>query len=191
MKHPRLKINGFLATVVVFSVVGVVHANTVTKQMDVELRTHIRICKETKEGKWEVIDEVGPSNLRFSASLLEMAKGQNLKSDFVWNTKSKKGHAYSARLVGDAKTDLKASRRFDVDLIFEIKYAGKKARVPEKLTTDATAGPLGALRGQPLKGLLGKDATTMKLVSVNKFQPTGDEPLMLVCTEEYKLLPKK
>ncbi len=44
MKHPRIKIKGFLATVVVFSVVGLVIANTVTKQLDVELRSNIRIC---------------------------------------------------------------------------------------------------------------------------------------------------
>jgi len=189
----RTKNIALTAVVILISVFGLVVANTVTKPLNVELRTHIKICKEGKNNKWEVIDEVGPENLRFQASLLEMASGRNFKSDFVWNTKSKKGHPYRIRLIGDAKTDLKAAtRRFDVDLMFEISYAGKKATVPGKLTTDVRFGPLGGLRGQPIKGILGKDATTMKLVSVNKFQPAGqDAPLMLVCTEEYKLSPRK
>ena len=189
----KIKNRLLIAIIILFVAFGLLVAKTVTKPLDVELRTYIKICKEIKKGSWEVIDEVGPSNLRFNASLLEMAKGQNLKSDFVWKTKSKKGHPYNVRLLGDAKTNLKAAtRRFDVDLMFEITYAGKKATVPGKLTTDALFGPLGGLRGQPIKGILGKDATTMKLVSVNKFQPSSkSKPLMLVCTEEYKFSPKK
>ena len=97
------------AAVIMISVFGLVVANTVTKPLNVELRTHIKICKEGKNNRWEVIDEVGPENLRFQASLLELAKGRNFKSDFVWNTKSKKGHPYRVRLIGDAKTDLKAA----------------------------------------------------------------------------------
>ncbi|MFQ5677496.1 MAG: hypothetical protein ACE5G1_16525, partial [bacterium] len=81
---------------------------------------------------------------------------------------------------------------FGVNLVFEITYKGMTARVPGTLSTESLAGPLGNIKGRRVKGILGRNATTMKLVSVNKFQPSPkSKPLMLVCTEEYQFSPKK
>ena len=53
---------------------GLVVARTATRPLAVTVKSHIQICQK-KGTKWVVIDEVGPANLTFNASLLEMAKG--------------------------------------------------------------------------------------------------------------------
>ncbi|MFQ5605865.1 MAG: hypothetical protein ACE5HS_21555 [bacterium] len=189
----RIRHSVLLGIVIVIIAFGLVVASTVTKPLDISLRAHIKICKKTEKGKWEVIDEVGPENLNFSATLLELARDSKLSSSYVWNTKTKKGRTYRVRLLEQAKVDFNpVNGRLGSDLRFEVTIGDKKAIVPAKLTTDSMPGPLGNLRGKRAKGILGRDTSTMTLVSANKFQPTGEkDPLILVCTEEYTFSPKK
>ncbi|MFQ5605866.1 MAG: hypothetical protein ACE5HS_21560 [bacterium] len=174
-------------------VFGFVVAKTVTRPLDVDLRIHIKICQKTDKGRWEVVDEVGPKNLKFTASLHELATGKNVGTDFVWTTKTKKGRSYSARVLQSAKVDVNpVTGKFKSEPVFEIKLDGKTAKVPAKYTTEAVPGPLGTARGKRAKGVFGKDRTTVTLVGVLKFQPAGESvPLLLVSTEEYKLSPKR
>ncbi len=186
----------FGALIVVLTIIiafGLVVAKTVTRPLDVQLRTHIKICQKTEKGAWEVIDEVGPANLTFRANLLELATGKKISTDYVWTTKTKKGRPYSVRLLDQAGVDLNpVTGKLESDLILEVKYSGKTAKVPVTLTTESRLGPLGNLKGKRASGILGRNPTTVTLVSANKFQPDRkSQPLMLVCTEEYKLSPRK
>jgi hypothetical protein len=193
LNRRRMKLAALIATASVIAAVGGLVAHTVARPQAVDLKTHIRICQQTEKGAWEVIDEVGPATLNFEASLLELANGRKASSRFVWQTKTKKGRSYTARLLDQADVDFNpATRQFTADLKFEVTLDGKKATVPGKLTTESLSGPLGAMRGKRAQGLIGRDRTSFTLVSANLFQPAGEPmPLMLVCTEEYKLTPKE
>jgi hypothetical protein len=190
-QHPKLA--ALIATALLIAAAGGLVAHSLTKPQTIELKTHIRICQKTEKGAWEVIDEVGPATLNFEASLLELATGRKVSSQFVWQTKTKKGRSYTARLLDQADIDFNpATGQFVAGLKFEVTLDGKKATVPGKLTTESFSGPLGNLKGKRAAGILGKNATTMTLVSANSFQPAGEsEPLLLVCREEYKLSPKR
>ena len=188
----QIKVGGLVAAAIVIATFGIVVARTVTRPLTVTVRTHIKICQKTDKGKWQVIDEVGPTTLTFNANLLELATGDKVSSAFVWQTKTKKGRAYSVRLLEPARIKFNpVNGRCDADLKFEITLDGKKASVPGRLTTESNAGPLGMLKGQRAKGILGRDRASFTLVSANTFQPSEETPaLMLVCREEYTLTPK-
>ncbi len=189
----KMKSHFLIAAIILFVAFGLLVAKTVTRPLDVGLRIHIKICKKPEKGKWEVIDEVGPKDVNFRASLLELVKERKISSDVVVAATSKKGKPYKARLLGPAKIDYNpVTGRIQGEMIYEITYGKKTTKVPGKFTTDFQPGPLADLRGQRAKGILGIDRTTVKVVSVLTFAPTGDsQPLMLLSTEEYKLTPRK
>lgn len=166
-------------------------ADTLTRPLDVRLRTHIEIYQRGQDGGWEMIDEVGPANRRFQATLLEMARGKEIGTDFVFRTKTKKGKDYSVRLLDPADVAFNpATGKFDADLVFEIGLDGKKARVEAKTTTEGRSTPVGSLRGKRAKGILGRSPTTVTLVSANELRLPGEAPMLLVCEEEYRMTPK-
>lgn len=106
--------------------------------------------------------------------------------------KTEKGKPYKARLLGPAKFDYNpVTGRIQGEMIYEITYGKKTTRVPGKFTTDTQPSPVGDLRGQRAKGILGIERTTVKVVSALTFKPGDSPPLMLLSTEEYKLTPKK
>ena len=181
-----------VATTIVLSATGLILAATVTRPHDVVLRTHIEIYQQGKNGAWQKIDEVGPTPVNFSASLLEVAMGRKVASDFVLETRSMKGRRYSARLTNPAALNYNpATGRAEVNLVFEVTYDGAKATVPALLTTESLGTPAGTRRGNRTRGILGQNPTTVTFVSANRFQPAGGSaPLMLVCTEQYTLTPK-
>ncbi len=191
IKRSHIKIGVLVTFVLAIAGFGGLAAYTITRLQTVDLKTHIQICQKTENGAWEVIDEVGPANLSFEASLIELANGKKVSSQFVWQTKTKKGRSYSARLLEPAHIDFKPmTRQFSADLIFEVTLDNKKARVQGKLTTESHAGPRGVIKGQRAEGMFGQNRTSLTLVSANEFNP-GDEsePLMLVCRDEYTFTP--
>ena len=189
----KIKNRFLIATLILFVAFGLLVAKTVTRPLDVGLRIHIKICQKAEKGKWQVIDEVGPKNVNFRASLLELVKERKVSSDVVIAATSKRGKPYKARLLGPAKIDYNpVTGRIQGEMIYEITYGKKTTRVPGKFTTDAQPSPVGDLHGKRAKGILGIDRTTVTVVSALTFSPTGDsQPLMLVSTEEYKLTPRK
>ncbi len=177
------------ASIVAVAGVGLLVAATATRQQQVELTTHIEICEQGESG-WQVIDEVGPLTVRFQASLLELASGRTVESNYVFKTTSKKGLPYSARLLGPGKLDLHPmSGRMVGNLVLEVSYGEETARVPARLTTESTSGPLGTRRGRAAEGTLGLERTSMTMVSANTFARKGARPLTLICTETYSLTP--
>lgn len=189
----RILKTGILITAALTLVFGAIVADTVSKPLSISLRSHIEVCKKTDQGGWEVIDEVGPSQLQFQASLLELANAKKVSSDFTWSTRSKKGQQYSVRLLEPANVNYNpATGQLSGDLKFDITWGDKKVTVPARITTETLSSPVGSRSGKRANGILGVGATTMTLVSANDLLLPGESvPLKLVCTEEYTLTPRK
>ena len=180
-----------LAAAITAAVTGVVVADTLTRPHDVHLRTRIEIYQEVEEGDWEKIDEVGPENLRFEASLLDVARGSQVGTDFVFQARTKQGKSYSVRLAGPAHVSFNpATGRSDGDMAFEVTYDGATARVLARPTTETRFGPDGSLRGRRGQGVLGRGPVSFAVVSVNELELPGRSPMMLVTHEEYRMTPR-
>jgi hypothetical protein len=184
---------GLFAAITAVALLGIIVADAVTKPLSVQLRSDIQICKKDEKGGWTLIDEVGPANLQFDASLVDLAAGSKIQSSFVWTAKSKNGQDYSVRLAepADIKFDVK-SGQLTGDLKFSVSWKGKSAIVPAHITTESLSTPLGAKAGKRAHGLLGLEPVSVSVVSANDLQLAGEaSPLKLVCLEEYTLTPKK
>lgn len=192
LQQQHVKLTMLITSILAIAVFGGLVAYTTTRLMTVNLKSHIQICKKNEKGVWEILDEVGPANLSFDASFLDLTDSKKVSSQFIWRTKSKKGRPYSVRLLKPANVAFNpANGQFKAELIFEVTYDGKKANVPGKLTTESLTGPLGRLKGDRVSGLFGVNRSSMTLVSVNKYQPEHDSPqLMLICREAYTFTPK-
>ncbi|HUP20917.1 MAG TPA: hypothetical protein VM778_13345 [Gemmatimonadota bacterium] len=173
------------------SAAGILVADTLTRSLDVEFQTHIEIYR-SDDGRWERVDEVGPTDLRFEANLLEIARGTKIGTSYVFEARTAAGKDYSVRLADDADVDFNpVSRRVDVDLVFEVTYDGRTARVVAQPTTESRFGPGGALQGRRGDGVLSRGPAGFTLVSVNEFAPEGVEPMTLVSRETYRLVPRR
>lgn len=193
LRLPVQRRTALVATVVLVALgaAALVVADTVTQPLDVHLQSRIEIFEKDETGQWQAVDEVGPVNRRFEATLLELASGHEIGSDFAFQATTKKGREYSARLARPAKIDYNpATGRFDADLVFEIGLDGQTARVPARLTTESRGGAGRTLRGARAQGVLGRGQTTMTLVSANEMRLPGGESLLLLCEERYRLIPK-
>lgn len=180
-----------IAGSIVLLAAGVVAADTLTRPLDVQLRTHIEVYQESERGEWKKVDEVGPTSVRFDANLLEMARGEKIGTDYALRTRSKAGKEYGVRLAEDADISLNpATGRFEADLVFLVEYDGKRARVQARPTTDTRFGPRGAMRGKRAEGVLGRGPTTLTLVSVNELALDDERPMMLVTEETYRMIPR-
>ena len=180
-----------LAAAITVAVAGAVVADTLTRPHDVHLQTRIDIYEEVEEGDWEKVDEVGPENLRFEASLLDVARGSQIGSDFVFQTRTKKGQDYRVRLVSPANVEFNpATGRSDGELVFEVTLGGDTARVVARPTTESRFGPTGSLRGRRAQGILGRGPVSFTVVSVNELELPGKNPMILVTQEEYRMTPR-
>lgn len=140
----KIKSRLLIATVILFVAFGLLVAKTVTRPLDVELRIYIKICQKTGKGKWEVIDEVGPENFNFRASLLELVKERKVSTDVVIAATSKKGKLYKARLLGPAKIDYNpVTGRIQGEMMYEITYGKKTTRSTRKIYHRRPAQPGG------------------------------------------------
>jgi hypothetical protein len=187
----KIKIGSVIVFLFLLGAFGWLVADTATKPLNVQLRAHIKICQKADDGSWKLIDEAGPANLNFQATVWDFASGKKAASDFVWSTKTKNGKPYSVRLAGQADLKWNAGGQLDGDLPFEITLDGKTARVAGKLTTESMQTPIGMLRGKRASGIPGIDTSAFTFVSANDLQLPGEKPMKLVCTEEYRLVPKK
>jgi hypothetical protein len=179
-----------LTAVLAVGAVGLLVADTLTRPLEVQLDTRIEIYEED-EGSWKKVDEIGPAHLRFDATLLEMARGGQVGTDFVYRTTTRKGRDYSVRLVDPADVSFNpATGRYDGDLVFEVTLGGKSARVVARPTTETRFGPAGTLRGRRAQGALGRGPVTFTVVSVNELDLEGEKPMILVSVEDYRMIPR-
>lgn len=171
---------------------GWIVADTVTKPLEVSLHAHIRIYQQNDVSVWEQIDDVGPANLNFSASLTDLVTGKKATTSFVWEAKTRKGYDYSVRLA--APVDLRynpTNGQLDGEFPFQITYRGKSANVAGRLTTESVPWPLETLRGKRANGIFGINPSEFIFVSANDLHLPGQSPFKLVCREQYRIIPKK
>lgn len=165
-------------------------ARRLATPMDVRVQTEIAILEKI-DGRWTQVDTVGPANLQFEASLMDMANRKEIETSYQWSTRSKKGLPYTVELARPARTRVSPrGGQMSIDLEYRITYAGRTARVPAKLSTGRVTGPRRALSGRPAQGLLGRDKASFTLVSVNTFAGPGGPELRFECTERYELVPR-
>lgn len=186
--------NGFVphVLVLVLAIFGIANGTAATKIITVNLKTHVQICRQKNASNWEVIDETGPADLTFEASLSEISTGFRISTAFVWRTRSKKGKPYSARFL--APVELRYDHGNGVlkaDMRQEVVYDRKRANVLSTPTTELLSSPSGGLKGERVRGKLGTTPASVTLVSVCEFRPIDNSPpLILVCRDEYKFMPK-
>lgn len=188
----QIRIGLLVTSVILIAAFGLIVADTVTRPLDVQLTTRVKIWKETEKGKWKQIDEVGPATLNLTASIVDLATGKKLSSDFAWRTNTKNGDPYACRLTGPANVSFNpASGQVDGNGTYEITYKGKSISVPVHFTSESLQSPTENLKGTRAKGILGRTPTHALVVSINHLQPAGEaSPLIFTCTEEYNIKPK-
>ncbi|MGH9843625.1 MAG: hypothetical protein ACREEM_33225 [Blastocatellia bacterium] len=137
-----------LTTAIVLSAIGALIAEG-AKQRDFSGRINVDICRKTADGKWEVIDRIETS-ANFSASVLQLASGGELKTDHVWNGRTAKGRQASVRLAGAGKSkfNLATGELQLTEMPFEVTMDGKKDRFSVKLTTEQVTTLIGDFSGK-------------------------------------------
>ncbi len=138
-----------LATAIVLSAIGALIADSATKQRDFSGRISVDICRKTDDGKWEVMDRI-ETNASFSASVLQLASGGEVKTNHVWNGRTAKGRQASVKLAGAGKSkfNLATGELQLTDMPFEVTMDGKKDRFPVKLTTEQVSTLIGDFSGK-------------------------------------------
>lgn len=180
-----------LTGVIAVGSAGLLIADALTRPHDVDLRTRIEMYQQDEKGDWKRVDEIGPISARFDANVLEMASARSIGTDFVLQTKTKKGRDYSVRLAEDANVDFNPlTGRIDGNLVFVVTLDGKSARVAARPTTETRFGPAGALNGRRSGGILGRDPISFTVVSVNELELEGEKPMILVTEEVYRMVPR-
>lgn len=166
-------------------------AQKVTKPMNVGLHADIQVYKKGADGTFQQVDEIGPADLQFQASLVEIVSGNQFDTSFVWNATSKNGIPYSIRLSQPAGIKFNPGNgQFDGDGQFEMNYGGKSGKTPGHLTTESVAAPAKMLKGARAHGILGLAQTTATLVMVNETVLEGESsPTRFVCTGDYTFTP--
>jgi hypothetical protein len=186
-----MKYIALIAGITFITEIGIALATTVTRPLDVQLRTQVKIMEQNPQGKWIPVDQIAPTNVRFEASLLEMVSGDAISTGFTLQTTTKKGKPFKARLLGKAIIDFNpVTGQLDGQMTYEVEYDGHVSRVPAAITTESRDTPDGKLRGVRADNLFGKKPTKATVVSANRMTLPGGRNLLLVCTENYKVTPK-
>jgi hypothetical protein len=138
-----------LTMAVALSLVGALIAESLTKQREFIGKIFMTVYRKTPEGKWEEFDRI-ETNTRFTVSVMQLATGGKVESDYVWNGRTAKGHQASIRMAGPAGSKFNPATgelRLE-NLVFDVTVNGKKDRFSYGLTTDHLSTPVGAFSGK-------------------------------------------
>lgn len=118
------------------------------KQRDASGTITLELCKKGANGQWEVIDRV-KSPVNFTASVMDLAAGKEITSNFNWRGTSEKGLRAEGRMMRAGKVKLDVMRgMLELDLPMEATVNGKKIPLNVKLTTESVSSPTGQLSGK-------------------------------------------
>ncbi len=118
------------------------------KQRDANGTITLELCRKGANGQWEVIDRV-KSPVNFTASVMDLAAGKEINSNFSWRGTSEKGLRAEGRMLRAGKVKLDAMRGLlELDLPMEATVNGKKIPLNVKLTTESLSSPTGQLSGK-------------------------------------------
>jgi hypothetical protein len=138
-----------LTMAVALSLVGALIAESLTKQREFIGKIFMTVYRKTPEGKWEEFDRI-ETNTRFTVSVMQLATGGKVESDYVWNGRTAKGHQASIRMAGPAGSKFNPATgelRLE-NLVFDVTVNGRKDRFSYGLTTDHLSTPVGAFSGK-------------------------------------------
>ena len=157
--------------------VGGLFANALFAQRDFSGNLRFELCQADANGKWKIIDTVdAPTS--FTASVAELAGGNEVVSNTVWSGSSANGRKLSVRLLraGKAAFDLKTGKLVLSQMPFEVTINGQKELVSYNLTTESVEGATGLISGKRAV-INGKQATVALVGSTklrtNKLAPAG------------------
>lgn len=145
------------------------------KQRDASGTITLELCKKGASGQWEVIDRV-KSPVNFTASVMELAAGKEITSNFSWRGTSEKGMRAEGRMLRAGKVKLDVTRGLlELDLPMEATVNGKKIPLNVKLTSESISSPTGLISGK--KASLNNGTLTAGIVgfSVIKQRDLVDE----------------
>jgi len=118
------------------------------KQRDASGTITLELCKKGENGQWQVIDRV-KSPVNFTASVMDLAAGKEINSNFSWRGTSEKGLRAEGRMLRAGKVKLDVMRGLlELDLPMEATVNGKKIPLNVKLTTESVSSPTGQLSGK-------------------------------------------
>jgi hypothetical protein len=171
--------------------IGIAVAKTVTQPMDFQLRTQVKFMEQNPQGKWVPVDQLPPTDVRFEATLLEVAAGQTVTSAFVLDTTTTKGKRFRSRLLGEANVDFNpVTGQLDARMTFEVEYDGEVVPVHAVITTEARNTPDGQIRGVRADNLFGRKPATATVVSANPMTLPDGRNLLLICKDTYTVKPR-
>lgn len=145
------------------------------KQRDASGTITLELCRKGANGQWEVIDRV-KSPVNFTASVMEVASGKDITSNFSWRGTSEKGLRAEGRMLRAGKVKLDPLRGLlELDLPMEATVNGKKIPLNVKLTSESISSPTGQISGK--KASLNNGTLTAGIVgfSVIKQRDLVDE----------------
>lgn len=118
------------------------------KQRDASGTITLELCKKGENGQWQVIDRI-KSPVNFTASVMDLAAGKEITSNFSWRGTSEKGLRAEGRMLRAGKVKLDVTRgMLELDLPMEATVNGKKIPLNVKLTTESVSSPTGQLSGK-------------------------------------------
>ena len=124
-------------------------ARALFAQRDFSGTIRVELCKPDANGKWQIIDSVeAPAS--FSASVAELAGGNEVMSKAVFANTSAKGRKVSVKLLraGKASFELKTGKLVLTQMPFEVTVDGQKEFVTFNLTTESAEGANGLISGK-------------------------------------------
>ncbi len=145
------------------------------KQRDASGTITLELCKKGANGQWEVIDRV-KSPVNFTASVMDLAAGKEITSNFSWRGTSEKGMRAEGRMLRAGKVKIDVTRGLlELDLPMEATINGKKIPLNVKLSTESISSPTGQISGK--KASLSNGTLTAGIVgfSVIKQRDLVDE----------------
>lgn len=145
------------------------------KQRDASGTITLELCKKGANGQWQVIDRV-KSPVNFTASVMDLAAGKEITSNFSWRGTSEKGMRAEGRMLRAGKVKIDVTRGLlELDLPMEATVNGKKIPLNVKLSTESISSPTGQISGK--KASLNNGTLTAGIVgfSVIKQRDLVDE----------------
>lgn len=141
------------APLVLTSVLGWSATEAVTANRTFEGGLSIQAGRKLPDGKWQLIDEFHGRGINFEATVLELATGKQVTTDWALSGKSAGGRSFSARLTGPAQMQSNLlTGQVELRLPFEGMFGDHRFTQQLVLSTDGSvASPKGVLKGRRMQ----------------------------------------
>lgn len=148
---PRFLARTALGALLLTPVVGWT-AYQATAERSFDGKITVLLDRQLPGGKWELVDRFESSAVSFRASLLDAARGKQVRTSFKLSGKTREGRPFSLRLAqpGTVERDL-ATGSVVLRLPIEWEVDGRRIQRPMELRTDGTIQtPEGSFTGRRL-----------------------------------------